>query len=64
MECQEVFNNILSDLEYDNISYDIVSEGGKTVAYIHCSDGTMKLTIKVEVRLWPTITKSVQRKNA
>lgn len=33
MECQEVFNNILSDLEYDNISYDIVSEGGKTVAY-------------------------------
>ena len=45
MECQEVFNNILSDLEYDNISYDIVSEGGKTVAYIHCSDVKMKLTI-------------------
>lgn len=45
MDRQEVFNNILSNLEYDNIKYDIVSEGGKTVVYIHCANGIMKLTV-------------------
>lgn len=45
MDRQEVFNNILSNLEYDNINYDVVSEGGKTVVYIHCTNGTMKLTV-------------------
>ena len=45
MDRQEVFNNILSNLEYDNINYDVVSECGKTVVYIHCSNGTMKLTV-------------------
>lgn len=34
MDRQEVFNNILSNLEYDNINYDVVSECGKTVVYI------------------------------
>ena len=38
MDRQEVFNNILSN-------YDVVSECGKTVVYIHCSNGTMKLTV-------------------
>lgn len=45
MEIQEVFNNIISNLEYDNINYDIVSESGKTVVYVHCTNGTMKLTV-------------------
>ena len=48
MDRQEVFNNILSNLEYDNINYDVVSECGKTVVYIHCSNGTMKLIVEAE----------------
>ena len=35
MDRQEVFNNILSNLEYDNINYDVVSECVKTVLNIH-----------------------------
>lgn len=45
MERQEVFNDILSNLEYDNIDFDVVSEDGKTVVSIHCSDGNMKLIV-------------------
>lgn len=45
MNCQKVFNNIISNLEYDDISYNIVSEGGKTVIEINCSDKIMKLTV-------------------
>lgn len=48
MDRQEVFNNILSNLEYDNINYNVVSEGGKTVIYINCNDGEMKLTVDME----------------
>ena len=29
---QEVFNNILSNLEYDNINYDVVTECGKLLS--------------------------------
>lgn len=36
---QEVFNNILSNLEYDNINYDVVTECGKTVIKIKCENG-------------------------
>ncbi len=45
MDNQEVFNNILSNLEYDNIDYEVVSECGKTIVYIDCNNGIMKLTV-------------------
>lgn len=48
MEIQEVFNNILSNLEYDNINYGVLSENGKTVVRILCSNGIMKLTVDTE----------------
>lgn len=36
---QKVFNNILSNLEYDNIPYKLDSEHGKTVIKIKLEDG-------------------------
>lgn len=45
MNCQEVFNDILSNLEYSNIDYEVISEGGKTVVKIDCNNGIMKLTV-------------------
>lgn len=45
MDRQEVFNNILSNLEYDGVYYRVFSECGKTVVYIRCSDGPMKLMV-------------------
>ena len=48
MNIQEVFNDILSNLEYDNIHYGVITEGGKTVVRILCNDGIMKLTVDTE----------------
>lgn len=31
---QDVFNNFLSNLEYDDVSYKVVSENGNTVVFI------------------------------
>ncbi len=45
MDCQQIFNNIISNLEYDNIDYDIIPECGKTVVNIKGKDGIMKLTV-------------------
>lgn len=36
---QEVFNNILSNLEYDNIPYEVVTENGKSTIRISCENG-------------------------
>lgn len=48
MDIQEVFNNILSNLEYDNIHYGVMTEDGKTVVRILCNNGIMKLTVDTE----------------
>lgn len=48
MTCQEVFNNILSNLEYDDIQYKVISECGKTVIQVKCSDGITKLIVDTE----------------
>lgn len=31
---QDLFNNFLSNLEYDNVSYKVASENGNTVVFI------------------------------
>lgn len=36
---QKVFNDILSNLEYENISYEVVTECGKSVIKIKCENG-------------------------
>lgn len=36
---QKVFNDILSNLEYNNIPYELVTEYGKTVISINCENG-------------------------
>lgn len=48
MDRQEVFNDILSNLEYNNINYEVISDGGKSVVKIDCSDGIMKLTVDAD----------------
>lgn len=45
MTCQKVFNNVISNLEYDDVPYNVISEGGKTVIEINCDDRIMKLTV-------------------
>lgn len=48
MDRQEVFNDILSNLEYNNIDYEVISEGERTVVKIDCNNGIMKLTVDTE----------------
>lgn len=45
---QQVFNEILSRLEYDNIPYTVVSENGKTVIHIDCKDYIGKISFDQE----------------
>lgn len=39
---QKVFNDILSNLEYDNIPYELVTECGKTVIRINCENSKVE----------------------
>lgn len=39
MMFQEIFNDILSNLEYDNIPYELNSEHGKTIIKIKLENG-------------------------
>lgn len=48
MNCQEIFNDILSNLEYNNVDYEVISEDGKTVVRIVCDNGIMKLTVDAD----------------
>lgn len=48
MDRQEVFNDILSNLKYNNIDYEVISEGGRTAVKIDCNNGIMKLTVDTE----------------
>lgn len=47
MDCQEIFNEILSSLEYDNIPYEMATEDGKIVVRVTGKDGIMKLTAEM-----------------
>lgn len=40
---QKVFNDILSNLEYDNIPFEVVTENGKSVIRIDCGDKIGKI---------------------
>ena len=43
---QKVFNDILSNLEYDNIPFEVVTENGKSVIRIDCGNKIGKNIIK------------------
>lgn len=40
---QKVFNDILSNLEYENIPFEVVTENGKSVIRIDCEDKIGKI---------------------
>ena len=40
---QKVFNDILSNLEYDNIPFEVVTENGKSVIRIDCGNKIRKI---------------------
>ena len=40
---QKVFNYILSNLEYDNIPFEVVTENGKSVIRIDCGNKIGKI---------------------
>ena len=42
---QKVFNDILSNLEYENIPFEVVTENGKSVIRIDCEDKIGKISL-------------------
>lgn len=40
---QKVFNDILSNLEYENIPFEVMTENGKSVIHIDCGDKIGKI---------------------